>query len=118
MKVVDQVCEKIKPRLTLDFQTGRKKVSDFRDLLKRIEFTRRERQYIGANFRFVVTKLGLFHYLPEIQGNEDVAVFQLIEVVAEGWINSGTVKNRNEAANRLIQQIKERIQERNRRHYP
>lgn len=112
MNVVDQVCEKIKPQLTHDFHTGRKKVSDFRDLLKRIEFTRRERQYIGANFRFVATKLGLFHYLPEIQGNEDVALFQLIEVVTEAWIDSGTVKNRNEAANRLIQQIKERIQER------
>jgi hypothetical protein len=112
MKVVDSVCEKIKPHLTIDFQSGKKSVGDFRELLKRIEFTPRERQYIGANFRFVATKLGLFHYLPEIHGNEDFAVFQLIEVVTEGWISSGVVKNRSAAADRLIQQIKERIQDR------
>ena len=112
MKVVDKVCEKIKPQLTVDFQSGKKNVGDFRELLKRIDFTPRERQYVGANFRFVITKLGLFHFLPEIHGNEDVAVFQLIEVVSEGWISSGVVKNRSEAATRLIQQIKERIQDR------
>lgn len=110
MKVVDQVCEKIRPHLTMAFQSGRLGVSDFRELLKRIDFNPRERRYVGANFRFVVTKLGLFHYLPEIQGNEDAAVFQLIEVVTENWISSGVVKNRNEAANRLIQQIKNRVQ--------
>ncbi|MFX0122737.1 MAG: hypothetical protein ACFFAE_03810 [Candidatus Hodarchaeota archaeon] len=112
MKVVDQVCEKIKPHLTVEYISGRQTVKDFREMLKRIDFTPHERQYIGSNFRFVITKLGLFHYLPEIQGNEDAAVFQLIEVVAENWITSGIVKNRNQAAARLIQQIKERIQER------
>ncbi|UCG01660.1 MAG: hypothetical protein JSW11_18870 [Candidatus Heimdallarchaeota archaeon] len=112
MKVVDQVCEKIKPNLTIDFISGRQTVKDFREMLKRIEFTPHERKYLGSNFRFVITKLGLFQYLPEIQGNEDAAVFQLIEVVVEGWITSGIVKNRNEAVARLIQQIKERIQER------
>ncbi|MFX0182535.1 MAG: hypothetical protein ACFE95_05555 [Candidatus Hodarchaeota archaeon] len=110
MKVVDQVCEKIRPHLTMAFQSGQLGVSDFRELLKRIDFNTRERQYIGANFRFVVTKLGLFHFLPEIQGNEDAAVFQLIEVVIENWISLGAVKNRSEAANRLIQQIKNRVQ--------
>ncbi|UCE12866.1 MAG: hypothetical protein JSV04_11820 [Candidatus Heimdallarchaeota archaeon] len=113
MRVVDQVCEKIKPHLTIDYQSGRKSVKDFREMLKRsIDFTPRERQYIGANFRFVITNLGLFHYLPEIQGNEDTAVFQLIEVVTENWITSGIVKSRSEAATRLIRQIKERIQDR------
>ncbi|UCG89663.1 MAG: hypothetical protein JSU57_04090 [Candidatus Heimdallarchaeota archaeon] len=112
MKVVDKVCEKIKPHLTIDYQSGRKGVKDFRELLKRIDFTPHERQYLGSNFRFVITKLGLFHYLPEIQGNEDAAVFQLIEVVTENWISSGIVKNRSAAATRLIQQIKDRIQDR------
>jgi len=112
MTVVDQVCEKIKPLLTIDYISGRQNVKDFREMLKRIDFTPHERQYLGSNFRFVITKLGLFHYLPEIQGNEDAAVFQLIEVVTENWITSGIVKNRNEAAARLIQQIKDRIQER------
>ncbi|MFX0014834.1 MAG: hypothetical protein ACFFB2_00465 [Promethearchaeota archaeon] len=112
MRVVDQVCEKIKPHLTIDFQSGRKSAKDFRDLLKRIELAPRERQYLSSNFRFVITKLGLFHYLPEIQGNEDAAVFQLIEVVTENWISAGIVKNRSEAAKRFIQQIKSRIQER------
>lgn len=113
MRVVDQVCEKIKPHLTIDYQSGRKSVKDFREMLKRsIDFTPRERQYIGANFRFVITNLGLFHYLPEIQGNEDTAVFQLIEVVTENWITSGIVKNRSEAAAHLIQLIKERVQDR------
>ena len=87
-------------------------MKDFREMLKRIDFTPHERQYLGSNFRFVITKLGLFHYLPEIQGNEDAAVFQLIEVVTESWITEGIVKNRSEAAGRLIQQIKDRIQER------
>ena len=59
----------------------------------------------------IVTKLGLFHYLPEINGNEDIALFQLIEVVAESWISEGRVKNKNEAASKLIDQIKERVQE-------
>ena len=112
MKVVEQVCEKIKPHLTIDYISGRHGVKDFREMLKRIDFTPHERQYIGSNFRFVITKLGLFHYLPEIQGNEDAAVFQLIEVVTENWTTSGIVKNRSEAATRLIQQIKDRIQER------
>ena len=112
MKVVDQVSEKIKPHLTVEYISGRKSVKDFREMLKRIDFTPHERQYLGSNFRFVITKLGLFHYLPEIQGNEDAAVFQLIEVVTENWITSGIVKNRNEAAARFIQQIKDRIQER------
>ena len=112
MKVVDQVCEKIKPHLTIDYISGRQGVKDFREMLKRLDFTPHERQYLGSNFRFVITKLGLFHYLPEIQGNEDAAVFQLIEVVTENWITSGIVKNRNEAAARFIQQIKDRIQER------
>jgi pyrimidine operon attenuation protein/uracil phosphoribosyltransferase len=109
-KIVDQICEKIKPHLTVEFQSGRLNVKDFRDLLKRIEFTSHERKYLGANFRFVITKLGLFHYLPEIQGNEDAAVFQLVEVVAESWISLNIVKNRNEAINRIIEQIKERFQ--------
>ena len=108
-KIIDQVCDKIKPHLTIEFQSGRLNVKDFRDLLKRIEFTSHERRYVGANFRLVVTKLGLFHYLPEIQGNEDAAVFQLIEVVAESWITLNVVKNRNEAINRLTEQIKERF---------
>jgi hypothetical protein len=85
-------------------------VTEFRHLLKQIEFTKRERQYISANFRFVVTRLGLFHYLPEIQGNEDAAVFQLIEVVAENWVTAGLVKNRSAAINRLIQQIRKRLE--------
>ena len=104
MKVVDQVCERIKPHLTIDFLSGRQNVKDFREMLRRIKFTPHERQYLGSNFRFVITKLGLFHYLPEIQGNEDAAVFQLIEVVTESWITSGIVKSRSEAAGRLIQQ--------------
>ncbi|MFW9903699.1 MAG: hypothetical protein ACFFFH_05160 [Candidatus Thorarchaeota archaeon] len=112
MKVVDQVCDKIKPQLTVEYISGRKSVKDFREMLKRIDFTPHERQYLGSNFRFVITKLGLFHYLPELQGNEDAAVFQLIEVLIESWITSGIVKNRSEAATRLIQQIKERIKER------
>ena len=112
MKVVDQVSEKIKPHLTVEYISGRKSVKDFREMLKRIDFTPHERQYLGSNFRFVITKLGLFHYLPEIQGNEDAAVFQLIEVVTENWITAGIVKSRSEAATRLIQQIKERIKER------
>jgi gas vesicle protein len=110
LRIVDQVCEKIKPHLTPEFQTGRFGVNDFRDILKRIEFTKKERQYISANFRFVVTKLGLFHYLPEIQGNEDVALYQLVEVVTESWIASGAVKNRSEAINKIVTQIKERTQ--------
>ena len=109
-KIIDQVCEKIRPHLTIEFQSGRKTARDFRDLLKRIELTRHERQYVGANFRLIATKLGLFHYLPEIQGNEDAALFQLIEVVSESWIYQNVVKNRNEAVNRLIEQIKERFQ--------
>ena len=112
MRVIDQVCDKIRPNLTVEFQIGRLSVSDFRDLLKRIEFTKRERQYVSANFRFIVTKLGLFHYLPEIRGNEDIAVFQLIEVVTESWISQGIVRTRNEAAKRFIKQIKERVQDR------
>lgn len=112
MKVVEQVCEKIKPHLTVEYNSGRKSVKDFREMLKRIDFSPHERQYLGSNFRFVITKLGLFHYLPEIQGNEDAAVFQLIEVVTESWITSGIVKNRSEAAARFIQQIKDRIKER------
>ncbi|MFX0170852.1 MAG: hypothetical protein ACFE9L_02930 [Candidatus Hodarchaeota archaeon] len=111
MKVVDLVCEKIRPNLTVDFQSGRLGVNEFRDLLKRIDFTTRERQYVGANFRFIVTKLGLFHYLPEIRGNEDAAMFQLLEVVVENWITSGIVKTRKEGINRIIQQIKDRIKE-------
>ncbi|MFW9856863.1 MAG: hypothetical protein ACFFFG_17575 [Candidatus Thorarchaeota archaeon] len=110
MKVVDQVVEKIKPRIGPAYQSGRMDVSEFRHLLKQIEFTKRERQYISANFRFVVTKLGLFHYLPEIQGNEDAAVFQLIEVVAENWVSTGLAKNRNDAINRLIKQIRKRLE--------
>ncbi|NHJ00993.1 MAG: hypothetical protein EAX86_02575 [Candidatus Heimdallarchaeota archaeon] len=109
---IDEICEKIKPNLTIEYQAGRLSVRDFRDLLKRIEFTNKEHQYISANFRLVVTKLGLFHYLPEIQANEDVALFQLIEVVVEKWITEGIVKNRNDAASRLINQIKNRIQDR------
>lgn len=109
-KKVDLICEKIKPHLTVEFQSGRQNVKDFRDLLKRINFTAPERQYLGANLRFIITRLGLFHYLPEIQGNEDAAVFQLIEVVAESWITKNVVKNRNEAINRIIEQIKERFQ--------
>ncbi|MHA1940282.1 MAG: hypothetical protein ACXACP_06860 [Candidatus Hodarchaeales archaeon] len=112
MKVIDQVCDKIRPNLTVEYQSGRLNVKDFRDLLKRIDFNQRERQYVSSNVRLIFVKLGLFHYLPEIQGNEDVALFQLIEVVAESWISSGVVKTRNEAANRLIEQIKERIQDR------
>ncbi|MFX1506113.1 MAG: hypothetical protein ACFFDC_08355, partial [Promethearchaeota archaeon] len=108
----EQVCEKIKPHLTVEYNSGRKSVKDFREMLKRIDFSPHERQYLGSNFRFVITKLGLFHYLPEIQGNEDAAVFQLIEVVTESWITSGIVKNRSEAAARFIQQIKDRIKER------
>jgi len=111
IKLVTQICEKIHPNLTVEFQSGRLTVSDFRDLLRRIDFNPRERRYIGANFRLIITKLGLFHYLPEINGNEDVALFQLIEVVTESWINEGKVKNRNEAASKLIEQIKERIQD-------
>ncbi|MFX0049715.1 MAG: hypothetical protein ACFFAJ_07775 [Candidatus Hodarchaeota archaeon] len=111
MKVVDIVCEKIRPNLTVDFQSGRLGVNEFRDLLKRIDFTTRERQYVGANFRFIITKLGLFHYLPEIRGNEDAAMFQLLEVVIENWITSGIVKSRKEGMNRIIQQIKDRTQE-------
>ena len=98
--------------MTVEYNSGRKSVKDFREMLKRIDFTPHERQYLGSNFRFVITKLGLFHYLPEIQGNEDAAVFQLIEVVTESWITAGIVKNRPEAATRLIQQIKDRIKER------
>jgi pyrimidine operon attenuation protein/uracil phosphoribosyltransferase len=109
-RIIDQVCEKIKPNLTIEFQSGRLNVKDFRDLLKRIKFTRHERQYVGANFRLIVTKLGLFHYLPEITGNEDAALFQLIEVVSESWIALNIVKNRTEAVNRLLEQIKERFQ--------
>jgi hypothetical protein len=112
VKVIDQVCDKIRPNLTVEYQSGRLNVKDFRDLLKRIDFNQRERQYVSSNVRLIFVKLGLFHYLPEIQGNEDVALFQLIEVVAESWISSGVVKTRNEAANRLIEQIKERIQDR------
>ena len=111
MKIVDQVCEKIRPNLTVEYQSGRLNVKDFRDLLKRIKFSPKEKRYISANFRLIITKLGLFHYLPEIYGNEDLALFQLIEVVTEGWIDSGIVKNRTEAANRLIEQIKERVQD-------
>ncbi|MFW9778665.1 MAG: hypothetical protein ACFFE8_07395 [Candidatus Heimdallarchaeota archaeon] len=110
MKIVDQVVEKIKPRLNPAYQSGRMNVSEFRHLLKQIEFTKHERQYISANFRFVVTRLGLFHYLPEIQGNEDAAVFQLIEVVAENWVTTGLAKNRNAAINRLIKQIRKRLE--------
>lgn len=95
--------------MTIEFQSGRKTVRDFRDLLKRIELTKHERQYVGANFRLIATKLGLFHYLPEIQGNEDAALFQLIEVVSESWIHQNVVKNRNEAVNRLLEQIKEKF---------
>jgi len=112
VKVVDQIIEKIRPNLTVEYQTGRLNVKDFRDLLKRIDFTTRETAYIGANFRFLITKLGLFHYLPEISGNEDLALFQLAEVVTESWINSGIVKNKNEAVKRLTVQIKERIHDR------
>ena len=112
MKVIDQVCEKIRPLLTVEYQSGRLNVKDFRDLLKRIDFNQRERQYVSSNLRLIITKLGLFHYLPEIQGNEDIALFQLIEVVTESWITSGVVKSRNEASKRLIEQIKERIQDR------
>ncbi len=111
LKIVDQVCDKVRPNLTVEYQSGRLNVKDFRDLLKRIEFSQREKRYISANFRLIITKLGLFHYLPEIRGNEDLALFQLIEVVTETWIDSGIVKNRNEAATRLIEQIKERIQD-------
>ena len=111
MKNVDQVCEKIRPNLTVEYQSGRLNVKDFRDLVKRIKFSPKEKRYISANFRLIITKLGLFHYLPEIYGNEDLALFQLIEVVTEGWIDSGIVKNRTEAANRLIEQIKERVQD-------
>lgn len=112
MKVIDQVCEKIRPLLTVEYQSGRLNVKDFRDLLKRIDFNQRERQYVSSNLRLILTKLGLFHYLPEIHGNEDVALFQLIEVVTESWITAGIVKSRNAAANRLIEQIKDRIQDR------
>jgi hypothetical protein len=111
IKIIDQVCDKIRPNLTVEFQSGRLNVKDFRDLLKRIDFTPREKRYISANFRLIITKLGLFHYLPEIYGNEDLALYQLIEVVVESWIDAGIVKNRTEAANRLIVQIKERIQD-------
>ena len=112
MKVIDQVCEKIRPLLTVEYQSGRLNVKDFRDLLKRIDFNQRERQYVSSNLRLILTKLGLFHYLPEIQGNEDIALFQLIEVVTESWITRGIAKSRNEAAKRLIERIKERIQDR------
>ncbi|PWI47516.1 hypothetical protein CEE45_11340 [Candidatus Heimdallarchaeota archaeon B3_Heim] len=111
VKIVDQVCDKIRPNLTIEYQSGRLNVKDFRDLIKRIKFSPREKRYVSANFRLIITKLGLFHYLPEISGNEDLALFQLIEVVTETWIESGIVKNRSEAANRLIEQIKERIQD-------
>ncbi len=97
--------------MTVEYQSGRLTVKDFRDLLKRIDFNARERRYVGANFRLIITKLGLFHYLPEINGNEDIALFQLIEVVTESWISEGKVKNRNEAATKLMEQIKERIQD-------
>ncbi|MHA1227318.1 MAG: hypothetical protein ACTSPV_11300 [Candidatus Hodarchaeales archaeon] len=33
----------------------------------------------------------------------------MMEVVAESWIAQGLVKNKNEAANRLIEQIKSRL---------
>jgi hypothetical protein len=106
LRIVDQVCEKIRPHLTPSFQSGRLGVSDFRELLKRVDFSPKEKKYVGANFRFVITKLGLFHYLPEIQGNEDIAVFQLLEVIVEKMITSGTVKNRKEAINGLFEQFK------------
>ena len=109
--LIDKICEKIRPLLTVEYQSGRLTVKDFRDLLKRIDFNPRERRYVGANFRLIITRLGLFHYLPEINGNEDIALFQLIEVVTESWISVGKVKNRNEAASKLIEQIKERIQD-------
>jgi len=111
IKLIDQICEKIRPNLTVEYQSGRLTVKDFRDLLKRIDFNPRERRYVSANFRLVLTKLGLFHYLPEISGNEDSALFQLIEVVTESWINVGKVKSKNEAVTKLIEQIKERIQD-------
>ena len=111
IKLIDQICEKIRPNLTVEYQSGRLTVKDFRDLLKRIDFNPRERRYVGANFRLVITKLGLFHYLPEINGNEDLALFQLIEVVTESWISVGKVKSKKEAVTKLIEQIKERIQD-------
>ena len=97
--------------MTIEYQSGRLTVEDFRDLLRRIDFNPRERRYVGANFRLITTKLGLFHYLPEINGNEDIALFQLIEVVIESWISERKVKNRNEAASKIIELIKERIQD-------
>lgn len=108
--IINQVCEKIRPHLTIEFQSGRLGVSDFRELLKRIKFTPHERQYVGANFRFITTKLGLFHYLPEIQGNENTAVLHLIEVVVERMIANGEVRSRGEAIQRLVNIIEERVQ--------
>ena len=106
-KIVDQVCAKIRPHVTHAYQSGQLSGNDFRELLKRIDnFTPHEKKYLGANFRFVVTKLGLFHYLPEIQGNEDIAFFQLLEVVVEKMLGSGIVKTRNEAINGLFEQFK------------
>ena len=110
--IVDQICEKLKPHITVEYQSGRFKVADFRELLKRIDLTPHERKYLSANFRLVVTKLGLFHYLPEIQKNEDIALFQLIEVVTEDWILHGIVKSRTEAVKRLIDQINARMKDR------
>jgi hypothetical protein len=107
MKIVDQVCAKIRPHLTHAHQSGQQSVNDFRELLKRIDtLTPHDKRYLGANFRLVVTKLSLFHYLPEIQDNEDIAFFQLFEVVIEKILASGTVKSRNEAINGLIDQFK------------
>lgn len=112
MKIVDQVCAKIRPHLTHAYQSGQLSANDFRELLKRIDnFTPHEKKYLGANFRFVVTKLGLFHYLPEIQGNEDIAFFQLLEVVIEKMLRSGTVKTRTEAINGLFEQFRTITQE-------
>lgn len=111
MKIVDQVCAKIRPHLTHAYQSGQLSANDFRELLKRIDnFTPHEKKYLGANFRFVVTKLGLFHYLPEIQGNEDTAVLHLIEVVVERMIANGEVRSRGEAIQRLVNLIEERVQ--------
>lgn len=111
MKIVDQVCAKIRPQITHAYQSGQQTANDFRELLKRIDFTPHEKRYIGANFRFVVTKLGLFHFLPEIQGNEDIAFFQLLEVVVEKMLGSGAVKTRTEAINGLFEQFKKITQE-------
>lgn len=106
------ISEKIRPYITTEIQTGRLPSKDFKDLIKSIAgISPSEHKYIAANFRRVVTNLSLYHYLPEIESNEEVVILQMANVIISRWVSNGEVLGRKQAIDKIIKWQDERLQE-------